>query len=122
MKISNKLKLVAISAALSVAQVISPSAAATAGETDNGDFCAVVAEFARNAMIGRQNGAKLSDLINHLKNSDSEANSEAAFNMAKEIAIQAFEQPRYTTKSVQQKAITDFENTYYLACLKALSK
>lgn len=68
-------------------------------------------------MAARQRGASLSEIMKIDVFSDQSPHSA----LAKQIAIAAYKQPRFSTPEYVEKAIQDFENDIYVTCLDARS-
>lgn len=75
------------------------------------ELCASVSTTAAEIMKARQNGVAMSKLIEIFKKDDA-----AIF---RRLTISAYESPRYSTESMQEKSIQDFENKAFLDCYKA---
>ena len=73
-------------------------------------------------MKARQNGLPMAESMRIANTSGNEFPPEfrLAFRAMFQVMVEgAYEEPRYNTPTVQQKAITEFGNTIYRACLKA---
>ena len=70
-------------------------------------FCETIESTATVVMQGRQYGMKLSDVLKGVKN-----------DLLVAIIIEAYEEPRWSTKKMQTRAIVDFANEVMLACVK----
>ena len=95
-------------AALMTITLVSPASANAESE-----FCPTVANMAVSLMEARQAGVPLLDLLTAL-----EAFTGTAGKMANRMALEAYEQPLYSTESYQQESITEFGNAMLLSCLK----
>lgn len=69
--------------------------------------CKSHAELARNIMRHRQHGTSMASLMF----GDADSSTNAAI-------IAAYDSPRFATDKHQQRAIADFENDAFLACIK----
>lgn len=75
------------------------------------EVCTNWSELAETIMIKRQAGISMSDVMNvAIKNNDT---------MLESIIIEAYDDPRYITKDMQERIIEDFKNKIYLRCAKA---
>lgn len=72
------------------------------------ETCNNVSTLAHNVMKGRQTGMALSEMMKHSQGED----------WIKELMIDAYDEPRYSTPEYQQRTITEFANTYYLRCFR----
>lgn len=81
-----------------------------AGSAYAGDIgkCVSVGEFAGKVMQIRQNGVKMSEIVNRLGHD----------NPLLSIVIDAYDTPRFRTEDYKEAAITKFENKYYMECVK----
>ena len=68
------------------------------------DLCAEISAVAEHIMDGRQSGVPIRDLMAEVPD---------AF---RELVIEAYERPRFTTPQRRQSAVTDFGNKVYLIC------
>lgn len=92
-------------------------AGAVAGKPDSAEngarqHCERVADYARTVMEARQSGVRMVDAM---PSKDVDAQTKRAMEA---IVMAAYERPRFGTKGYQQKAVTDFEDSIFLACLK----
>lgn len=71
--------------------------------------CADFGQLAENIMTARQNGVPLSQLMELL----GELRSIELF---EKLVMEAYEQPRYSTKAVQNSTIEDYRNLWELGC------
>ena len=81
---------------------------------DSYEKCKVSSDFARAVMSGRQTGVKMSDMLEVIKSANPEIKEILEY-----IIIEAYQESRYSTESIKEKTITDFENSIYLECVKA---
>ena len=72
------------------------------------DLCKTVSEGAVSIMTIRQSGVPLISILNALKDNS----------MFVQVALVAYDTPKYSTKENQQSAITEFGNTVLLECLR----
>ena len=75
------------------------------------DTCAGIDKLAMTIMEHRQRGTSLKLILGTLKGNE--------FNS---IVLDAYDSPRYSVKSNQQKAISEFTNKWHVACLKVSLK
>ena len=71
------------------------------------EVCPLAQTVARKIMEARQAGASMSDMLAN-KPSD----------LVRKLTISAYETPRYQSPEFIQRAIDDFGNDTYLACVK----
>ena len=101
--------------------VVAPMPAFSAGPPDSGDreVCASWASLARSIMFARQRGAPIDKAM---KVFDDLADDSIADKMNQErkrnLVIFAYDLPRFYSDEMQRRAITDFGNDVYLACIK----
>lgn len=88
-----------------VALTTSALAAETAQMSEN---CPKIAELSRSVMTARQVGVPLRKVM------------EVAVNpITVDIITEAYGHPAYTTQKVQDKIIQEFEDEWYLRCIKS---
>ena len=73
--------------------------------------CDQIAEFSRLAMEARQIGAPLRTMMAVGKDS-----------IMADMLTEAYGHPAYRTSEVQDRAIQDFEDKWYLKCIKSYNK
>ena len=73
--------------------------------------CSLMAEMASVIMEKRLNGVTMRQMM---EISDDK--------LAVQMVTEAYEQPAYRTEGMKTRAIQDFENKWYLRCVKALNK
>lgn len=83
---------------------------ATSGEITH-EVCKELSFLSGTIMESRQEGVPMYDLMEI-------ANQNPQLPIVKELVILAFEQPRYSVKSNQQDAVSEFQNEVYLECIK----
>jgi len=83
----------------------------------NEELCGLVVEqFARLTMLRRQTGASLSEVMSEAGESD----ALFGFNdTVKDMALAAYDSPRFNTKENRMDAVDDFANDWVLACYQA---
>ena len=74
-------------------------------------LCEIEGSLAKVVMDGRQLGFELSGMLKMVK---------TAPGGSREMVLQAYEEPRYSTKAMQQRTITDFADNWLLRCLRAI--
>lgn len=87
--------------------------AAQADEPGVQETCAKYESFAETVMTSRQNGASMSDMMAVVAD-DSQ--------LLKNIVMESFQHPRYSTERVQQRTIRDYANLVAAECYEALGK
>lgn len=100
-------------AAISTVLLIALNAHGKDDKSSTDGLCTSVSTTAAEIMKARQNGVPMSKLIEIFKKDDA-----AIF---RRLTISAYESPRYSTESIQEKSIQDFENKAFLDCYKATS-
>jgi len=80
------------------------------------DGCKIAERFAESFMKARQQGVKMSSLM---KICEDPQHPEVLRTISKEILIEAYETPRFSTPGIIEKTIRDFQNKWYLKCIKA---
>ena len=73
--------------------------------------CPGVAAIAKSVMEARQENVPMARMM---EVSDTE--------LLREMVVAAYDRPAYRTENVKARAIRDFENEWYLNCVKAFSK
>lgn len=83
----------------------------------NEELCGLVVEqFARFTMLKRQNGDPLSEVMSKAGESD----ALFGFNdTVRDMALAAYDSPRFSTKANKMSAVDDFANEWVLACYQA---
>ena len=81
-------------------------------------ICEAVDRLAKSIMEARQSGAALSDMLKVLDG----PNNKTTGPFVRAVVMEAFEQPRYSTESMQQKTITEFANQQMLMCVKIMNQ
>lgn len=88
---------------------------------DGDSVCESVIEISESIMRNRLNGvsiAKSLEAVNSIK--DGTPANEAVSNLAKQIVIEAYESPSFSTESYKNNAIREFGAKQYLTCIKAI--
>ena len=80
------------------------------------DVCAPIEGSARVTMESRQAGVPLSTSIRIANDS---AVRQSTKDLLTAMVREAYEQPRYSTERMQERAIRDFTDDWYMQCLKA---
>jgi len=80
--------------------------------------CEKFGGMAKSIMEARQSGAALSDMLKILDS----PNITTAGPLARAVIMEAFDQPRYNTASVQQRTINEFASQQMLMCMKTLNQ
>lgn len=82
------------------------------------DNCIVLSEISANIMSNRQHGTDITRLVKLFQKP--QYATMRPYATAK--AIQAYEEPRYSTTEYQDQAIADFKNEAYLECFRIMNK
>ena len=101
--------------ALAAAVLVTVATTASAGNARS--LCESINGFARAAMAARQNGVEMVELLRAV---DTHTPDEPDHKMLISIVRIAYSKQRYSTESMQQRAITDFTNETMSACLDNL--
>ena len=80
------------------------------------ELCDFNGNFAKLTMMRRQNGDPLSEVMSDAKHNDAVFNYN---NTARDMALAAYDSPRYSVLDNKKTAIADFTNEWLLACYKA---
>lgn len=80
------------------------------------EYCKSQEELAEAIMEARQIGRPMSSVMDTVRKQDTISK------MAILLVQMAYDSPRYSTQKAQKRAITEFSNEHYAACLKAESK
>ncbi|MBC6408014.1 MAG: hypothetical protein GDA40_07785 [Rhodobacteraceae bacterium] len=104
-------------ALVALAALCAPSAgsAESPNEQQKQQLCEVTETLARNVMEIRQAGVSMSEVMKKMAEADA-----AVLSLARSIVIDAYENPRFSTPSVQKEAVEDFANNVALECYKRL--
>lgn len=78
---------------------------------ENEEYCEAISRLSEGIMKSRQAGVSLSDSLGI-----------AQTEVTRMIVLDAWESPRYSTKSVIQREVDDFRDKWHLGCLKAISE
>ena len=78
--------------------------------------CGLVANLSKSIMDNRQIGVPLVDMIDVPDNIE----IEALANIVREIILEAYDRPKFSTKEYQIEAAEEFSNEVLLSCLKSL--
>ena len=85
----------------------------TSDMTSNTAFCQAMDDISATIMFNRQLGVPMTEMIKTADTSDDEQVKEAIQAIIKDAYLTS----RYEAKENQEKAITDFRNEVYLACI-----
>lgn len=99
---------------MSLALAIGCFTTVQAGMDDILDICKANSTEASRIMRERQNGARMSDMVERAHEQHDASRAKA---IAK-IIIRAFEAPQHPTTKGKENTVTAFENQVYLECLK----
>jgi hypothetical protein len=72
--------------------------------------------FAKLTMLKRQNGSPMSEVMADASDADKTFGLSGTM---REMVIDAYERPRFSTKEHRERAVTDFANEWMLSCYKA---
>lgn len=79
-------------------------------DVDKAEYCATISKLSETVMTTRQRGISLNQML--------EVTSEATAGdeLAKQMILDAFDQPRFSTASLQVRTIEDFRDKWTLIC------
>jgi len=80
------------------------------------EFCKMFGDLAGVIMEHRQAGTPMDEMIDWVDS------HKILNNWGEDIVIAAYGISRYSTEEYQQKEISEFRNTFYLACIKDAKK
>ena len=96
------------------------SIANAGGSKDAAEKAEIISDIAKTIMSARQAGVPMSKLMK--LNHNEKASYAEISDILDEITIDAYEVPRFSTEEYKQKAITDFQNKWYLRVVKILRR
>ena len=99
---------------LIIAALLSAPIAVSALPAPKPDFCASLSGYAGKVMKARQIGRLMSDVIGSIP-------AEGGAIMTS-IVIDAYSESRFSTENYQRKSIVNFENKWFLSCVKSTQK
>ena len=106
--------------AIGAAMLVSVASAAPLSAAEIHKLCSNYSETAASVMKGRQNGVPMRKMMEIMTEYDAKIGPD--HDLGRMFVVQAYEQPQYQTKEVQQRTIGEFENKNYLACHKGFNK
>ena len=83
------------------------------------DLCAEVSEIAETIMERRQEGVSMQKMMDIIAYG---TGSKGATNITETLIMKAYEIPRYRVKDNRERAVQEFKNRWYLACVKDIRK
>lgn len=90
--------------------LIASSGSLLAQEEDWRERCKAVSTLAATVMEARQSGVSLSDVMDGVESGG----------LSEQMAMEAYDRPRFSTPEMQEETINEFGNNWYLRCAKAL--
>ncbi|WP_292758311.1 hypothetical protein [Methylophaga sp. UBA2689] len=90
---------------------------AEASQEEKDALCNNINVFAGSAMAARQNGVTLAQAISTIKNQEDEDVKE----LLRTITMDAYESPAYQSDEHKNREIVEFQNEWYMICLKEIS-
>ena len=105
-----------IIAGIALAAVLSPMNG-IADEITDAQLCTLMALSAKRTMEARQTGMPLSQYLELTENMPL---PDAFKSFIKELALEAYDSPRFSTNEHRIRVITEFENQVLVGCLKGL--
>lgn len=82
-------------------------------EQSSNDHCSSIEGLARTVMEARQRGVSMSQIMQLIQQTNPDA---ATLALARRMVTDAFNEPRYSTREYQQRAATDYGNTWAAVC------
>lgn len=82
-------------------------------QVSNSDFCKVIDDLSRSIMTNRQVGIPMVESMQLANNIE----DEQMRGLVQAVVNDAYAEPRFNTEKNQEKAITDFRNKMYHACI-----
>lgn len=79
----------------------------------NSDFCKVIDDLSKSIMSNRQTGMAMVDSMQIANKIEDDQMKD----LVQAIVNDAYAEPRYSVEENQEKAITDFRNKMYHACI-----
>jgi hypothetical protein len=107
----NIIKAIAITTVL-----FSSAASAELDQAKKFELCDITSEVATVVMRNRQEGIPMATMM---KITNEQGSSEATKKLNIEIIVDAYKAARFDSAEYKEKAITEFANKYYSACLVA---
>jgi hypothetical protein len=90
--------------------------AASAAAKEKASFCDTLSSYAHTTMEARQQGVTMRDTIKIVDRLDLD---DPMKELLRDVVEDAYSKPAYQTKAYQRKAVSEFENFWYLSCYKA---
>jgi hypothetical protein len=84
------------------------------------DYCASTGEQGAGIMLARQSGVKLTDLLALMN--EHAPDEGIARHLTHQMSMKAYAGPRYSTESVQESAIEDFQLSSEFECFKYINE
>lgn len=103
----------AVIIALLLAGLVSAANAAT---KEKASFCDTLSSYAHTTMDARQHGVSMRDTIKIVDRLDLDDSMKG---LLRDVIEDAYSKPAFETKAYQRKAVSEFENLWYLSCYKA---
>lgn len=119
--IINRVKTAICAAAVLAFVSCTPAQAGTTNANSLESMCATLSEISGIAMKANQTGTPLAKMIEATNKVESDNYKLRAVKLRavmKTILLDAYSYPSFNTKSFQDKAVVDFSNKTYLACMK----
>jgi hypothetical protein len=87
-------------------------------ENDQEKLCKEMSEISQKIMDHRQHGVAMSEMMKVAQVSQSPWFQKTV----RELVVEAYKQPRFTTDELRQTAIQEFRDGFYLGCIQGISK
>lgn len=114
--IINRVKTAICSATVLAFVSCTPAQAETASANSLESMCATLSGISGIAMKANQTGTPLVKMMEAMNKVESDNDKLRA--VIKAILLDAYSYPSFNTKSFQDKAVVEFSNKTYLACMK----
>ena len=77
--------------------------------------CKTYSSLAKTIMSARQNGIPMADMMEKVAAMD----EDPVKNLASLMVTTAYDTNRFSSEEYKQKAVSDFENTFFSSCIKS---
>lgn len=107
-------KIVAIAASVALLSMPTSVAAGQKGDTFKTQWCPTIESLAKTVMQWRQAGRSMSEFMMKVETNDGFAKADKA--MIRLMVTQAYEEQRWSTATLQERAAEDFAATWAKSC------
>lgn len=81
------------------------------------EWCGAISTLAKATMSGRQNDVPMSVMMDKI--AGMESTNSRLYTISKGMIMSAYEAPRHYTESAKNTAVVEFQNKWYLQCMKS---